>query len=109
MRRVAVDARADAAQGPPDREHRDRDHGPGEHIDIDRHARSLARRAAQMIGVSFAEQERSLSGNPYVADVLDGMMQSASENSYNIALFTRLPSVPPVFTNSPYQLSISSR
>ncbi len=57
-----------------------------------RHARSLARRASHVIGVSFAEQERSLSGNPYVADILDGMMQSASENSYNIALFTRLRS-----------------
>ncbi len=57
-----------------------------------RHARSLVRRTAQVIGVSFAEQERSLSGNPYVADILDGMMQSASENGYNITLFTRLPS-----------------
>ena len=57
-----------------------------------RHARSLARRTAQVIGVSFAEQERSLSGNPYVADILDGMMQSASENGYNLTLFTCLPS-----------------
>ncbi len=43
------------------------------------------------IGVSFVNHGASLADNPYLADVLDGMINAASEDGYNITLYTRLP------------------
>jgi LacI family transcriptional regulator len=54
-------------------------------------ARSLVRRQSMALGVSFVNHGASLADNPYLADVLDGMINAASEDGYNITLYTRLP------------------
>jgi DNA-binding LacI/PurR family transcriptional regulator len=54
-------------------------------------ARSLVRRRSMALGVSFVNHGASLADNPYLADVLDGMINAASEDGYNITLYTRLP------------------
>lgn len=54
-------------------------------------ARSLVRGQSTALGVSFVNHGASLSDNPYLAEVLDGMINAASEDGYNITLYTRLP------------------
>ena len=54
-------------------------------------ARSLVRRQSMALGVSFVNHGASIADNPYLADVLDGMVNAASEAGYNITLYTRLP------------------
>jgi LacI family transcriptional regulator len=54
-------------------------------------ARSLVRRQSMALGVSFVNHGASLADNPYLTDVLDGMINAANEDGYNITLYTRLP------------------
>lgn len=54
-------------------------------------ARSLVRRQSMALGVSFVNHGASLADNPYLADILDGMINAASEDGYNVTLYTRLP------------------
>lgn len=53
-------------------------------------AKSLVQRESHAIGLSFVDQSQSLRGNPYIADILDGMAQAGREEGYNISLYTRL-------------------
>ncbi len=55
-------------------------------------ARSLVQRESMALGVSFIDQGQSLGDNPYLANVLDGLVMAAREENYNIVLYIR-PSV----------------
>src|SRR5438067_13366543 len=53
-------------------------------------ARSLVQQTSRTLGVSIVDQTQSLSANPYLAEVLDGLLTAAREASYNLTLYTSL-------------------
>ncbi len=53
-------------------------------------ARNLVRRRSHTLGISFIDQGQSLGENPYLTNVVDGMVVAAREEDYNITLYTRL-------------------
>jgi LacI family transcriptional regulator len=53
-------------------------------------ARSLVRRTSECLGVTFVDQNLSLGENYYLVEVLDGIVNAAYEQGYNVSLHTRL-------------------
>lgn len=53
-------------------------------------ARSLVRRTSECLGVTFVDQNHSLGENHYLVEVLDGIVDAAYEQGYNVSLHTRL-------------------
>ena len=54
-------------------------------------ARSLVRRESRAIGITYVGWGPELSDNPYLVDVLDGVVAGAAEARYNLVLYTRTP------------------
>lgn len=53
-------------------------------------ASSLVRRRSGTLGVTFANQGPSLTDNPFLTNVLDGVVVAAQEDGYNVTLYSRL-------------------
>ncbi len=54
-------------------------------------ARNLVRRRASALGVGFVQASHSLGNNPYLSEVMDGLMTAAREHGYHLMLYLRIP------------------